>query len=207
MKIWNDRSRKKKLTNNIELLKMLHILAKIYMVMGLLVSNSRVWRWGKTGERLFIQSSLPVLPGIRIRGPKSDSSRCLSAGMVLLAPAASRRPADPWIPPELMWPAQNLTAGPRDLPAAFVAILAVRTRRLEGDVRSACSSSRANRARYDCGPSAGRVKFECDSDASRVPVQLGASQVKIGWESRVGRAQISRSWGPRAASLPRRTLK
>jgi hypothetical protein len=106
------------------------------------VSNSRVRCRGKTGERLFIQSSRPVSPGIRIREPKSNSGRCLSAGIVPRTPAASRRPADPWIPPESMWPAQNLAAAPRDLPAAFVAILAMRTWRLERKVRTACSSAR-----------------------------------------------------------------
>ncbi len=113
-------------------------------------------------------------------GPSQTRAAAFQPGwspMVPRAPAASR-PADPWIPPELMWPAQNLTAAPRDLPAAFVAILAVRTGRLERDVRTAYSSTRVNQARYDCGPSAGRVKFECESDASRV--QIGASRVKIG---------------------------
>jgi hypothetical protein len=69
----------------------------------MLQSKSRVRCGGKTGEGLFIQSSQPVQPGIRIRGPKSDSGHCLSARMVPRAPTASRRHADPWIAPESIW--------------------------------------------------------------------------------------------------------
>jgi hypothetical protein len=112
---------------------------------------------GKTGERSFIQSSQPVPPGIRIRGTESDSGRCISAGIVPRAPATSRRPADPWIPPESMWPALSRAAAP----AAIVAMLAVCIWRLEGELRTARDSE--------------RVLFGCDSGAIRFGCDLGAS--------------------------------
>jgi hypothetical protein len=90
--------------------------------------------------------------------------------------------------------------GPARPARAFVAILAVRTRRLGGDVRTAYSSARVVRARFDYGPGAGRVKFGCESGASRDRpnrCESGEDRVRIECES----SADLKGLGPRAATL------
>jgi hypothetical protein len=69
------------------------------------------------------------------------------------------------------------TCGPARPARAFVAILAVRTRRLGGVVRAAYSSAREVRARLDCGPNADRVNFGRESDARQVRTR--ASRLRV----------------------------
>ncbi len=129
-----------------------------------LSSNSRVQRWGKNGERLFIQSSLPVPPGIRIRGPKSLGQLPFSQDGAA-GPCRKSEARGPLVTTWMVLASSETPAAPRDLRGAFVAILAVRTRRLEGDVRTAYKSAREVWARFDCGPSVGRMNFGRESDA------------------------------------------